>query len=121
MNRESIPSYLAETYGAEPDFPWESNSNTMVFRHRENEKWFAVVLEVSKEKIGLKEAGTIDLLNVKCDPLMIGSMQQEPGVYPAYHMNKSHWLSIALDGSAEESIIKLLIDISFDLTVPKRK
>ena len=43
-------------------------------------------------------------------------MREEPGMFPAYHMNKAHWLTIALDGSAEEGKIKFLLDMSYELT-----
>ena len=31
---------------------------------------------------------SIDVVNLKCDPLLIGSLRSEPGFFPAYHMNK---------------------------------
>ena len=63
----------------------------------------------------------LDILNVKCDPIMIGSLITENGFYPAYHMNKSNWITVALDGSADDEKIKFLLDMSFDLTSKKTK
>ena len=45
----------------------------------------------------------------------------ENGFYPAYHMNKSNWITVALDGSADNEKIKFLLDMSFDLTSKKTK
>ena len=45
-----------------------------------------------------------------------GSFREEAGMFPAYHMNKAHWLTIALDGSAEEEKLKFLLDMSYELT-----
>jgi len=47
-------------------------------------------------------------------------------IQPGYHMNKSHWNTVYLDGSLEEEFIKELIDISYglvfgSLTVKKQK
>lgn len=49
-----------------------------------------------------------------CDPLLTGSLVHENGFYPAYHMNKNSWITIALDGKADEEKIKWLLDMSFE-------
>ena len=69
----------------------------------------------------LEGDGYIDLVNVKCDPEVIYSFHSESGMFPAYHMNKRHWITAALDGSADDDKIKWLLDISYDLTGIKRK
>ena len=58
-------------------------------------------------------------MNLKCGPIMLGSMLMEPGFFPAYHMSKAHWISAALDGSAEVDRIKLLLDVSYEMTERK--
>lgn len=121
MNREVLEKFISATYHADAEFPWVKYPNYTVFRHRNNQKWFALVLEVPKEKLGLSEQGMIDILNIKCDPIMIGSLRTEPGIYSAYHMNKESWVSVALDGSVNDEKIKMLLDISFELTAPKIK
>lgn len=63
----------------------------------------------------------MDVLNVKCDPMLAGSLRQQDGFHPAYHMNKDKWLSVRLDGSAPDNEIKSLIDLSYDLTAAKNK
>lgn len=121
MNKKELQEYIADTYSVSPDFPWMSYPSCAVYRHGSNRKWFALVMDIPKQKLGISGDGLIDILNVKCDPIMIGSFRLEPGIYPAYHMNKESWLSIALDGSADDGKIKLLLDISFDLTSKKLK
>ena len=71
--------------------------------------------------LGLSGDGTVDVLNVKCDPMLAGSLRQQDGFHPAYHMNKDKWLSVRLDGSAPDNEIKSLIDLSYDLTAAKNK
>ena len=44
-------------------------------------------------KIGLTGEGEVDILNVKCDPILSGSLRMQPGFFPAYHMNKEKWIS----------------------------
>lgn len=63
----------------------------------------------------------IDVLNVKCDPLLISTLRNEKGVYPAYHMNKENWVTLALDGSIKDDQLKWSLDQSFELTASKNK
>ena len=82
MDRQKLAEWIALTYNADPEFPWADSPESMVFRHRGNGKWFALVMEVPREKLGLAGSGGTDVLNVKGDPLMIGSLRGEPGVLP---------------------------------------
>ena len=59
----------------------------------------------------------IDVINVKCSTDDIGFLRDIPGILPAYHMNKSNWISVVLDGTVPQKNIKQLIKASFDLTV----
>ena len=119
MKRGEWKEYIAGTYGVEPDFPWARFPNHMVFRHEQNRKWFALLMSIPGSKLGIPGDQTVDILNLKCDPLLTGSLRREPGFYPAYHMNKETWITAALDGSAEEERIKQLLHMSFYLTAPK--
>ena len=82
---------------------------------------YGVVLEVSADKLGLTEAGIIDVLNVKSDPLLIGSLRGQDGYFPAYHMNKEKWLSIQLGKPELDDAIKDLLSLSYELTAPKKR
>ena len=119
MNRTSLFAWIKEQYKTYPDYPW--NDNNAVLRHKENKKWFGVVLEVGRDKLGLPDSEIADVINVKCDPFLIGSLRGQPGFHPAYHMNKEKWISIRLDGSVPDEKIKDLIDLSYQLTGPKKK
>ena len=102
MTRDELQRYIFDHYSTEPDYPWADAPNHAVFRHGGNRKWFALVLDVPRNKLGLPGTQMIDVVNLKCDPILIGSLRGEPGIFPAYHMNKDRWLSVALDGSAAE-------------------
>ncbi|MCC8046069.1 MAG: MmcQ/YjbR family DNA-binding protein [Clostridiales bacterium] len=58
---------------------------------------------------------------VKCDPVMIDMLRQSPGFLPGYHMNKTNWLSILLDGTVSDEQILDLLDLSFQITAKKKK
>ena len=61
------------------------------------------------------ENGNIDILNVKCDPELVGMIIQTYGFLPGYHMNKRHWLTILLDGFVSEAKTLDFLDMSYDL------
>jgi len=116
MNGKSLKSYIEETYGVTGENLFAKDPATCVFRHPNNRKWFAVVMEIPREKLGLSGSDNIRIVNVKCDPRLIGSFRLEPGIFPAYHMSKAHWLSVALDGTVQEDKLRFLMDMSYDLT-----
>ena len=69
----------------------------------------------------LQEAGIIDILNVKSDPLLIGSLRGQEGYFPAYHMNQEKWLSIQLGKPELDDAMKNLLSLSHELTAPKKR
>ena len=107
VTRQELFTWIRQQYGTEPEYPWHDWN--AVLRHNDNNKWYGVVLEVSADKLGLPEAGIIDVLNVKSDPLLIGSLRGQDGYFPAYHMNKEKWLSIQLGKSELDDAIKDLL------------
>lgn len=121
MNRKGFFDFVEREYGILPDYPFADDTDTAVMRHEVNRKWFAIVMKIPWEKLGLEGDGYIDIVNLKCSPALIGPVRNDPGFFPAWHMNKSHWLSAALDGSADDETLRFLIDISFDMTKPKMK
>ena len=121
MTKTSLLQYALDTYGAAPEYPWRDLPDAFVLRHESNRKWFAVGLTVRRDRLSLPGNGSVDLLDVKCDPMMSGSFLSQPGILPAYHMNKLHWLSVLLDGTAADDDVKALLDTSFALTYQKPK
>ena len=121
MNRETLKKYILDTYGTEPDYPWKDETDYTVFRHQTNRKWFALIMKIPEDRIGRESRELVDVVNLKCETALIGSMLSEPGVYPAYHMNKDHWITAALDGSTSDETILMLLDLSFGLTAPRMK
>ena len=97
--REDVFAYAYEQYGHRPDTPFSGLPGSAVLRHPENKKWYAVLLVVPREKLGLPGDGRAEVLNLKADPVMMGSLLLEPGILPAYHMQKASWVSVLLDGT----------------------
>lgn len=116
MNRQQLKKYIYDEYGVEPDTPWISDQTSEVYRHGNNKKWFALIMDVPKCKLGLGGLVDVEAVNLKCDPVFSASIRDNRGIFPAYHMNKSKWITVILDGTVEDDMIKMLVDISYDLT-----
>ena len=121
MTRAELAAYLTDTYRAVGEHLFAKYPSFLVFRHNGNRKWFAVIMDIPRKNLGLPSEGEISVVNLKCDSRLIGSFREEPGIFPGWHMNKAHWLSVALDGSVEDERIKFLVDLSYELTKKVRK
>jgi len=115
-----ITNYTYTEYAVKAEHPWEKTPGNAVFRCRGNGKWFAVLIkDVKMRSLSIDGDGAVDVLNLKCDPRM--SVVDHVGVFPAYHMNKEHWISVLLDGSVSMEQIQSLIAFSYELVSRKRK
>ena len=153
--REEILAFAAGEYNTTPEYPWAKNPRYAVLRHADSRKWYGVIMDVPRERLGISPADestvpssdffsgdaflpatgnvfdrtvlpgdaghTVDILNVKCDPVLSGSLRVRPGILPAYHMNKENWISILLDGTVEKEQVLTLLDMSYELTASRKK
>lgn len=120
VDREEIFEYVKKQYGTIPEYLWSSSPDSAVLRHK-NGKWYAVIMNVERSKLGLDGDDTVEIIDVKCDPEMTGMIIQTYGFLPGYHMNKQHWITILLDGTVGESKILDFLDMSYDLIDGLRK
>ena len=111
VKREEIFEYVKKRYGTTPEYLWRSSPDSAVLRH-ENGKWYAVFMVIDRKKLGFQEEGVVDIIDVKCDPEMIGMILQTRGFLPGYHMNKQHWITILLDGTVGKEQILDFLDLS---------
>ena len=116
MNRQELAAYLTDTYDTTGEYLFARYPNFQVFRHAGNRKWFAVLMDIPRKNLKLPGEGEIGVVNLKCDTRLMGSFHMEPGIFPGWHMNKAHWLSVALDGTVDDEKIRFLVDMSYDLT-----
>ena len=114
--REKILRYAEDTFGTTPEYLWPHHPTYAVLRHSDNGKWYAAVMEVPASCLGFDADEAVDILNVKCGPILSGSLRIQEGIYPAYHMNKANWISVLLDGTVDEETVLSLIGVSFDMT-----
>lgn len=116
--RETVLAFAAETYLTVPEYPWQRSPESAVLRHG-NGKWYGLIMQIPREKLGLDDDTVCDVLNLKCDPLMLGSMLMQTGFFPAYHMNKNSWLTVLLDGSVPDERVLSALQMSYALVAGK--
>ena len=114
-----IAALIYERYSVEPDFPWDDDGkNTAgVFRHAASGKWFGLVMNIDRRHLE-KGAGEdwVDAINLKADENKTAALHKIKGIYPAYHMNHSKWISVVLDDTLDDRVVMDLVDESFRLT-----
>jgi len=122
MTRKEFEALVLDMYNVKADYPFEEDFETGVFRHSDSRKWFAIAMNIGYGRIIPGRDGNVEVVNLKCEPEVIESIAGvEPGIYRAYHMNKTHWLTVTLDGSCDDETIAWLLGISYELTRSKKK
>ena len=107
-----ISKWIYEKYGISPEFLWEDTPNCGVFRKKENQKWFGIIMEVEYKKL-LDKNGVVDIINVKLKEEEIQELIKKKGYYKAYHMNKKYWITILLDETLSDDEILDKIEKSY--------
>ena len=112
---KEIITYVKNKYGDELEFLWEKSPKNAVIRRKSSNKWYAVILTISKRKLNLNSDEIIEIINLHNSLEEIEKLIDYKKYFPAYHMNKKHWCTICLDGTVELKEIYKLIDISYEL------
>ncbi|RRD28814.1 MmcQ/YjbR family DNA-binding protein [Fusobacterium canifelinum] len=112
---KEIINYIKNKYGDELEFLWKKSPKNAVVRRKSSNKWYAVILTISKRKLNLDSDEIIEVINIHNSPEEIEKLIDYKKYFPAYHMNKKHWCTICLDGTVELKEIYKLIDISYEL------
>ena len=92
--------------------PFEK-TEAMGFMVEDKGKWYGLMMEVPLQKLGVASQANALILNVKIHPEDKERLLSTDGVYEAYHMNKKHWISIALNVCTDDAIIKECIYTSY--------
>ena len=120
MTKQEFFELCSSSYFTQSDYPFDEDFETAVLRHGDNKKWYALVMRISRRKLGIDSDEMVDVVNLKLPTEMFGSFGVEDGIYPAYHMNKLHWISVILQ-DAPEDVTKFPVNVSFEATRTKTK
>ena len=118
--KNDVCDFIKNQYNVMPEVLWAKYPDYLVFRNKQNKKWFAIIMNISKNKLGLNGNDFVDIINVKCDTIATKMFAEQKGIFPAYHMNKQNWVSILLNGECDKNTVFFMIEQSF-LIIQKQK
>lgn len=130
---ERIADLIYEKYGDRPEFPWQEFPDYEVFRHRDNRKWYGLVMNIPPDRLydkhpaeeprlpeSLRDKSQIYILDLKMPKTEIAKLDTSRGIFPAYHMNAGYWISVLLEDVLPDEAIMELVAKSYALTENER-
>ena len=112
-----IMTRVQEKYENQLEYLWEKSPDTAILRHENNQKWYAVLMKISWDKLEKGREGLVEAVNLKHD--QVSDLLVKKGIYPAFHMNKRYWISVPMDDSLSDEEMLELIEKSWNLTLKK--
>ena len=111
-----VIDYCNNKYGGNHVNPFKKYPDILAMVNEKN-KWYALLLDVEYNKLNKNTDITtkVKILNVKYPTDNISDIIDNQNIFPAYHMNKKHWISVVLDKNIKLETIKELIAISYSL------
>ena len=110
-----LMEYCERKFGTEPEAPWEDSPDAYTFKTAKRNKWYALFMTIPYKSLGLVAKGTLDVVNIKLPPEKVLDLIDRVHFYPAYHMNKKHWITIVLDKEVDEPFVQQLLEESYGL------
>ena len=112
-----IMTLVQEKFVNQLEYLWEKSPDTAVLRHEDNQKWYAILMRIPWDRLDKGREGLVEAVNLKHD--QVADLLSQKGIYPAFHMNKRYWISLALDDSLSDNEVLDLLEISWNLTLKK--
>ncbi|MDE7105693.1 MAG: MmcQ/YjbR family DNA-binding protein [Anaeroplasmataceae bacterium] len=104
-----IASKIIKEYNNQPEFLWEASPDCAIFRHTENQKWYALIAYIDRSRLDKKITGMVEILNLKIKEDERDTLLKQDGFYLAWHMNKKSWITITLDDTiSDEEVMKYI-------------
>ena len=114
---KEVIEYIEKKYGDKLEFLWEKFDDNAIWRNKQNNKWYGVLLIIPENKLGLKSDNKIEVIDLRYQKEKVESIVDNKKVFPGYHMNKKSWITIKLDNSLDTETICDLIDNSYNLSI----
>ncbi len=116
---KEIIGYVKEKYKDDLEYLWVKFPKDAVWRNKENNKWYGLLLVLSESKLGLESDKIIDMVVLRYQKDKIKDVVDMINIFKGYHMNKDNWITIRLNGSVDTKEIIKLIDNSYKLSLEK--
>lgn len=124
-----IASLICTQYGDQPDFPWKGSPSCGVFRHQNTRKWYGVIMNITPEKLYVKDPlqrfrlpdsiaikQEIEIMDLKIAASKVPTIITQSGIFPGYHLNDKYWITILLEDILPDEIIMKLVLESYNAT-----
>ncbi|EID84717.1 hypothetical protein MSI_17660 [Treponema sp. JC4] len=112
--KDDYIAWIKTQFGAEPDYPWPDTPDYCVFRCQ-NEKWFALVMRIKYRQLGLTGDEEVWVVNMKASQDEIPNLIDKKSIFPAWHMNKKHWITVLLTAATDFEKLCELTQKSWEL------
>lgn len=112
-----IINYIEKKYNDKLEFLWEKFDNNAVWRNKQNNKWYGILLLIPKSKLAIESDEIIEIIDLRYEKEKIEEIIDNKNFFSGYHMNKKNWITIKLDNSIDTDLIYNLIDNSYKLSI----
>lgn len=113
--RERVFDFVRAEFSTKLETPWAKHPEFYVMKTANRQKWYGLMMRISYQLLDPQQSGIVDVLNLKAPPLKIVDLIDYQTFYPAYHMNKKHWVSVVVDEKINLKQLQALIRQSYQL------
>lgn len=110
-----IIDYVKNTYGDELEFLWPKFPDNAIWRRKDNQKWYGLILTLAKSKLGLPSDETAEIIDLRLQRERMPETIDRKRYFPGWHMNKNSWYTVILDGSVPTVELCRRVDESYRL------
>ena len=114
---KQIIKYIKEKYEDELEFLWEKYDDVAIWRNKQNDKWYGLLMVITEDKLGINSNKKVEVLDIRYQKEESQKIVDNKKIFPGYHMNKKSWITVKLDNTIEIEIIKELINNSYNLSL----
>ena len=114
---KEVIQYIKQKYDDKLEFLWEKFDDNAIWRNKQNNKWYGVLLTLLESKLGIESDKVVEVIDLRYQKEEIENILKEPNIFPGYHMNKKSWITIKLDETIDTKKIYSLIDNSYNLSI----
>ncbi len=119
VQTQEIISYIKDKYNDDLEFLWEKYPDAAIWRNKNNNKWYGLLMRIPQNKLGINSDELIEIIDLRYPKETINEILSCKGVYPGYHMNKKSWITITLDNTVDNKEIFTLIEQSYAISEKK--
>ncbi|MCR5081470.1 MAG: MmcQ/YjbR family DNA-binding protein, partial [Treponema sp.] len=113
-------AFIKNKFSVEPDFPWPDSPDYCVFRCP-NQKWFALMMKIKFRQLGLTGDEEVWVVNMKAPDEEIPNLIDRKSIFPAWHMNKKHWITVLLTSATDFEELCTLTEKSYGMVSGKKR